>query len=50
VGVEEHGYQRAERRVYLHALAAGLSDRQPAILRLRFVEDVTQREMASASA
>jgi RNA polymerase sigma-B factor len=44
-GVDDHGYRRTELRVYLHALAAGLSDRQRTILRLRFVDDLTQREI-----
>ena len=43
----EHGYQRAEHAADLDRMLASLSDRERLILRLRFEEDLVQREIAA---
>jgi RNA polymerase sigma-B factor len=44
--VAEAGYERVEDRVFLDTLMRSLSKRSRAILRLRFDEDLVQREIA----
>ena len=46
VGCDEPGYERAEQRVFLEALHGRLSREEWQILRLRLVEDLTQRQIA----
>jgi RNA polymerase sigma-B factor len=46
VAVEETGFAAVEDAVVLDELMAVLSDRERAILRLRFIEDLTQVEIA----
>ncbi len=46
LGAEDPGYRQAEQRVLLGSLMAELAPREREILRLRFVEDLTQCEIA----
>ena len=45
-GVEEEGYVRAESRAVLERLLQGLTAREREVVRLRFVEDRTQQDIA----
>jgi RNA polymerase sigma-B factor len=45
VGTLEDGFERAEERAVLEPLLARLSPRERAVLRLRFVEDLTQAQI-----
>jgi RNA polymerase sigma-B factor len=45
LGIEEQGYRRVEHRAHLAKLLAALPGRQRAVLRLRFADDLTQREI-----
>jgi RNA polymerase sigma-B factor len=45
LGEEESGYPRAEGFVFLESLLALLTARQREVLRLRFRDDLTQREI-----
>lgn len=47
LGAEDPGYRRAEERMLLGSLMADLSARDREILRLRFVEDLTQSEIGA---
>ena len=46
LGRDDDGLDRVENAVWLEQLACGLSERQREVLRLRFVEDLVQREIA----
>jgi RNA polymerase sigma-B factor len=46
LGHEDAALARAEDGVWIEQLASGLTDRQREVLRLRFVEDLVQREIA----
>lgn len=46
LGREDRGLNRVEDAVWIEQLAGGLTDRQREVLRLRFVEDLVQREIA----
>ncbi len=45
VGIEELGFERAEHRATLATLLEAISPREREVLRLRFEEDMTQREI-----
>jgi RNA polymerase sigma-B factor len=47
VGCEEHGFKRAEQRATLRGLLAHLPIRDREIVRLRYVEDLTQDEIGA---
>jgi RNA polymerase sigma-B factor len=47
LGVEEDGFERAEDRATLQALMELVSPREREVLRLRFVEDMTQAEIGA---
>ena len=47
IGTEELGYAAAEDAATLQRLAAGLSDQEREVLRLRFGEDLTQSEIGA---
>ncbi|HYF27933.1 MAG TPA: SigB/SigF/SigG family RNA polymerase sigma factor [Baekduia sp.] len=46
IGCDDDGFRQAEHRVVLHDGLAGLPEREREILRLRFSEGLTQREIA----
>jgi RNA polymerase sigma-B factor len=48
VGVDEHGFDRAEERATLAALLEAVSSREREVLRMRFEEDMTQAEIGAA--
>jgi RNA polymerase sigma-B factor len=48
VGVDEHGFDRAEKRATLDALLEAVSAREREVLRMRFEEDMTQAEIGNA--
>jgi RNA polymerase sigma-B factor len=48
VGVDEHGFDRAEERATLDALMEAVSEREREVLRMRFEEDMTQAEIGAA--
>jgi RNA polymerase sigma-B factor len=48
VGVDEHGFERAEERAVLAALLEAVSAREREVLRMRFEEDMTQVEIGAA--
>jgi RNA polymerase sigma-B factor len=45
IGSTEQGYDRAEERAILEPLMAGITERERAVLRLRFSDDLTQAEI-----
>jgi RNA polymerase sigma-B factor len=45
LGAEESGYRQAEHRAHVDRLLERLSGRHRTVIRLRFVEDLTQREI-----
>src|SRR4051794_39155827 len=47
LGREDEGLQRVEAAVWIEQLASGLTPREREVLRLRFVEDLVQREIAA---
>jgi RNA polymerase sigma-B factor len=47
VGQEDAGFERVEERATLRSSMAGLSDVEREVLRLRFVEDLTQSKIAA---
>jgi RNA polymerase sigma-B factor len=47
VGVDEHGFERAEERAVLAALLEAVSDREREVLRMRFEQDMTQVEIGA---
>jgi len=48
LGDDDAGFEHAEHRVLLRGCVAGLPAREREILRLRYYEGLTQREIASA--
>jgi len=48
VGVDEHGFDRAEERATLAALLEAVSAREREVLRMRFEDDMTQAEIGAA--
>jgi RNA polymerase sigma-B factor len=46
VGLEDEGFERAEGRITLDAVLPYLDERERLVLRLRFVEDMTQSQIA----
>jgi RNA polymerase sigma-B factor len=48
VGVDEHGFDRAEERATLAALLEAVSAREREVLRMRFEDDMTQAEIGTA--
>ena len=48
LGVDEHGFDRAEDRATLEALLGAVSEREREVLRLRFEQDMTQAEIGTA--
>jgi RNA polymerase sigma-B factor len=47
IGVDEHGFSRAEERATLAALLAGVTPREREVLRMRFEEDMTQAQIGA---
>jgi RNA polymerase sigma-B factor len=47
VGIDEHGYERAEERAVLAALLETVSAREREVLRMRFEQDMTQAEIGA---
>jgi len=47
IGIDEHGYERAEARATLDVLFRRLDDREREILHLRFEEDLSQEAIAA---
>ncbi len=47
IGIDEHGFDRAEDRATLARLLDELSERERDVLRMRFVEDMTQAEIGA---
>jgi len=45
IGVDEHGFNRAEERATLASLLAGVTPREREVLRMRFEEDMTQAQI-----
>jgi RNA polymerase sigma-B factor len=45
IGIDEHGFDRAEERAMVLALLAMLNARERAVLRMRFEQDMTQAEI-----
>jgi RNA polymerase sigma-B factor len=48
VGIDEHGFDRAEERATLATLLEAVSAREREVLRMRFEEDMTQAEIGTA--
>jgi RNA polymerase sigma-B factor len=48
VGIDEHGFDRAEERATLATLLEAVSARERDVLRMRFNEDMTQAEIGAA--
>ncbi len=48
IGVDEHGFDRAEDRATLEALLGAVSAREREVLRMRFEQDMTQAEIGTA--
>jgi RNA polymerase sigma-B factor len=48
VGIDEHGFDRAEKRATLATLLETVSARERDVLRMRFEEDMTQAEIGAA--
>lgn len=47
IGVDEHGFDRAEERATLARLLASVTPREREVLRMRFEEDMTQAEIGA---
>lgn len=47
IGVDEHGFDRAEDRATLASLLAAVAPREREVLRMRFEEDMTQAEIGA---
>ena len=48
LGKEEHGYEKLETFEMLHDILNGLSQEEKKIFRLRFIDNITQQEIAEA--
>ena len=47
IGIDEHGFNRAEERATLASLLAAVTPREREVLRMRFEEDMTQAEIGA---